>query len=447
MDRTREACPDQCPWCGASIPKKQKPRKTQARIVVDLEKRERGPIKTRTLWKVHWIRCPNCGKLASGGSRVNAEKGCTYGYGVRAQVLYMYQEQRLTITDIAKNLELVLGEDTPTTQTVRDWINKTAQKNKPLLPKLLKLAKREKYLEVDETGIPIEGEKKKDWLWIIETKKVTIYLARRTRGHKAVEELLMDYAGIMIADFWKAYDKLPHRKQRSLAHLYRKIADPLRELVENIDKLSKKLRESENQHPRRRGKNPRGRGRPRKLETMSAEQRKGYTVQIAEWKIAAEAFYRILLLLGEALERRMNSQQAKEKMLSLLEENKAAESLNQDYRRVSKLIKKYIDEIFLFLDELDIPGSTNNAERGFKPYATMRRKTLCRRSYVSAEADADLLSYTVTWRKANLDPRELYPLLVRGSWKTVYQHILQAYRKPPPETNTLQTVEEVAATP
>jgi len=180
---------------------------------------------------------------------------------------------------------------------------------------------------------------------------------------------------------------------------------------------------------------------------MSVEQRKRYTIQIAEWKIAAEALYRILLLLRDALERKMNSQQAKEKMLSLLEENKAAESLNQDYRRVSKLIKKYIDEIFLFLDEPDIPSSTNNAERGFKHYAVMRRKTLCRRSYVSAEADAELLSYTITWKKANLDPYELYPLLVRGSWKTVYQRLVRAYRKPPPETSTLQAVKEVIVTP
>jgi len=266
VDRTREAHPDRCPWCGAKIPKKQKPRKTQTRIVVDLEKRERGLIKTRTLWRVHWIRCPNCGKLASGGNKVNAEKGCTYGYGVRAHVLYMYQEQRLTITDIVKTLKPILGEDTPTTQTVRDWVNKTAQKNKPLLPKLLKLAKKEKYLEVDETGIPMEGEKKKNWLWIIETRKATIYLARRTRGHKAVEELLRDYVGIIIADFWKAYDKFPHRKQRSLAHLYRKIADPLWELVENIEKTSKKLMESENQHPQEGEKPPEEGDAPERLK-------------------------------------------------------------------------------------------------------------------------------------------------------------------------------------
>jgi len=46
----------------------------------------------------------------------------------------------------------------------------------------------------------------------------------------------------------------------------------------------------------------------------------------------------------------------------------------------------------------------NITEREIKSYADLRRKTPCHRSPTSAEADADLLSYSTTWKKADLGP-------------------------------------------
>ncbi|MHA1209212.1 MAG: IS66 family transposase [Candidatus Freyarchaeota archaeon] len=433
MDRVTDAAPDQRPRCGAKL-KGLKPRKTHQRVVIDPEEAERGLAGTRTLWNVHRIPCPRRGKPVSGGEKVNAEKGYTYGHGIRAHALLQHTEHGTPPAEIAERPSLLPKQDTPTAQTVRNWINHTAQTDKPLLQALLSRAKEEKYMEVDETGLPTDGEKNR--LWTLSTRTVTIHLARETRGHKAAEEPPRDHTGDLITDSWKAHDKLPHRKQRRLRHPYRRPADTLKKQVKTTNKLSEELRrsEEENQRPReeeQEEKNPRRRGRPRKPRALDDEQKNQHTLRIAELRVTTEALHQTPSLLKDATERGMSAEQAKERLLTLLEENEAAERFSEDYRRISKPIRKHIDE--LFLEEPGLPNSTNTAEGEIKPFANMRARTPSYRSPTSAEADADLLSYSTTWKKANLDPRELHQLLARGSWKTVYRRTERAFRKPPPQ--------------
>lgn len=445
VDRIMDARPHHCSRCGAKIPEERKPRKTDQRTVIDLETAEGSLIRTITLWRIHWVRCPRCRKLVSGGSKVNAEKGCLYGYGVQTYALYQHLELGFLPPDIAKNLRFLLGPYTPSVQTVRNWIIQAAQKNKPLLPELLKKAKKEKYLQVDETGLPMDG--KKNWVWVISTETTTIYLAKETRGHKAVEKELRGYNGALVIDFWRAYDEFPQKKQRCLTHLFRRISDLLKKQLKTLNKLTEELRKSE--ESRRSGKQEkpgrRRRGRPPKTGTLSAEQEAQHKQRIAELRITSEALYQLLLFVKEAMERKMSAEQAKTHLLTLLEENQPAESLSEDYQRISKLIRKHVGELFLFLEELELPHSTNDVEREIKTYANVRRKSPCRRSLKSAEAYTDLLSYSATWKKAGLDPYSLYLLLARGMWKTVHQCIEGSSGEPPPTINTRKAQEVKAA--
>ena len=145
------------------------------------------------------------------------------------------------------------------------------------------------------------------------------------------------------------------------------------------------------------------------------------------------------------MKRKISAEQAKKRLLSILEEGKPAESLSEDYRRISKLVREHIDELFLFLEELELPHSTNGVEGEIKPYASVRGKSPCRRSLESAQAYTDLLSYSATWKKAGLDPYSLYPLLVRGMWRTVHQLIEGIFGEPPPATSTKKVWEVEAA--
>jgi len=77
-------------------------------------------------------------------------------------------------------------------------------------------------IRCDETGWKING--KGHWLWAFVNRRLAYYLIRRSRGSKVVKEILgTDYGGILITDFYAAYNKVNARKQKCLVHLLREI--------------------------------------------------------------------------------------------------------------------------------------------------------------------------------------------------------------------------------
>jgi hypothetical protein len=89
---------------------------------------------------------------------------------------------------------------------------------------------------------------KKNWIWVIATETTTIYLARETRGHKAIEKELQNYNGTLIVDFWKAYDELPQRKRRCPnPPLFEESPDNLTKQVKTLNRLIEELKKSEEQ--------------------------------------------------------------------------------------------------------------------------------------------------------------------------------------------------------
>ncbi|MHA1325644.1 MAG: IS66 family transposase [Candidatus Helarchaeota archaeon] len=48
-----------------------------------------------------------------------------------------------------------------------------------------------------------------------------MYHVHARHGHKALQDELADYVGVIISDFWSAYNKLPQEQQKCLIHLVR----------------------------------------------------------------------------------------------------------------------------------------------------------------------------------------------------------------------------------
>jgi hypothetical protein len=431
LDLIREAKPETCYWCGANIPPERSPHKVQDRVVIDLERLERGLVGTRTLWRIHWVRCPACRRLVSGGEQVNAPKGHIYGYGAIAYAIHHRVDGQLPTTKIAEELSFILEDDAPTDQAVRDWLRDVAGKNRELFKELLELAKEEGCLQVDESGLPMDGERW--WMWVISAKAATLYLASPTRGHEAIEDALSDYHGTLVADFWRAYDRLPQPKQRCLAHLYREVTDLLLEHVKAQARLEAKLDRSRVDGQIGEGEKL-GRGRPRKPMTLSQGEEEKVRSEIDGHGAVAEALYQLIHLLLRAMKEEATAKEAGERLQSLLEEHRGAMDLCPHYRRIANRLLSHLDQLFRFLEEPGIDSySTNRAERMVKGYAELRRAVPCWRSPKSAEGHAQLLSYMATWRLAGLEPWKLSLLLARGEWRAVNQHIHQALDRPPPD--------------
>jgi hypothetical protein len=91
---------------------------------------------------------------------------------------------------------------------------------------LLATALESKVLYIDET--PVKLRKTVGYVWVISTGREVCYLFRDSREGGFLQDLLGTYSGILVSDFFTAYDSLKCRQQKCLIHLMRDINDDLR---------------------------------------------------------------------------------------------------------------------------------------------------------------------------------------------------------------------------
>ncbi len=117
---------------------------------------------------------------------------------------------------------------------------------KSMYNKLLTLIITMKFIYADETSWRIKGQN--NWLWTFCNKLISIFLIRKSRGRKPVEEVLNNYLGIIISDGWKVYESFCKQQQRCWSHLLREARDDYshfvegRAMIENLENLFRTAR-------------------------------------------------------------------------------------------------------------------------------------------------------------------------------------------------------------
>jgi predicted RecB family nuclease len=80
-------------------------------------------------------------------------------------------------------------------------------------------------LYVDETPIKLSDEDGYGWVFTNNTEVVIIY--KSTREGDFLKEFLKDFSGVLVSDFYPAYDSLDCKQQKCLIHLIRDLNDDL----------------------------------------------------------------------------------------------------------------------------------------------------------------------------------------------------------------------------
>ena len=77
-------------------------------------------------------------------------------------------------------------------------------------------------LHADETGWRVEG---RTWrLWCFTRADATYYLIDDSRGHPALDQFFVEeFRGVLVTDFWAAYDAVGRVKQKCWPHLLREL--------------------------------------------------------------------------------------------------------------------------------------------------------------------------------------------------------------------------------
>jgi predicted RecB family nuclease len=85
--------------------------------------------------------------------------------------------------------------------------------------RLLKTILAGAVLHVDETEVKLRTGK--GYVWVLAAAEEVVYLYRPTREGDFLPKLLKDFRGVLVSDFYAAYDALPCPQQKCLIHLLR----------------------------------------------------------------------------------------------------------------------------------------------------------------------------------------------------------------------------------
>ena len=216
-------------------------------------------------------------------------------------------------------------------------------------------------LHGDETGWRVDG--RTSWLWCFTSRFATIFTIERSRGSPVVLEFIKEcFNGVLVSDFWYAYNVLSCAKQKCLAHL-------LREL-----KRVWQYKDSGGDWPRF----------CKKLKRLIRD---------------AIRLRKRLDELDETTYLRRCKQI--EKRLQLIIE---AEWSNKEAKRLVKRLRRHQDELFTFLSHPEVPFDNNFGERTIRGAVIMRKNSYNNRSERGARTQAILMSVFYTLKQRGLNP-------------------------------------------
>jgi hypothetical protein len=95
----------------------------------------------------------------------------------------------------------------------------------PAVEKLMKKIIRGNLIHADETKVNLKG--KTGYVWAFSNMEEVVYLYAPNREGNWVLELLKEFKGVLVSDFYAVYDSIGCQQQKCLIHLIRDMNDDL----------------------------------------------------------------------------------------------------------------------------------------------------------------------------------------------------------------------------
>lgn len=358
-----------CPACKCRLARLRRHK----RVVEDLI---RSAVNC-TCYHTHSGHCPNCGKrVESRAAQQPPPSNLPHGQlGLHAltTAAILRIRHRLPFRQIAQLLMDLPGLRVSAGAIVKQ-IKRLARWLEGKYQELIRHLRASEHVNGDETAWRIDG--RNFWLWAFTNPTFTLYHVDQSRGGKVPLKLLgKSFDGTLSSDFYSAYDKLPGRKQRCLAHLMRE----LRELSE-ADRSFADCPMS------------------RKLMRWCREAL-GLKNQWEQFK-------------GPDYDRKAR------RLEDRLEKLAAEKWEHPDALRLGKRLGRYRTQLTAFLWDAKLEGTNNAAERALRPAVVMRKITGGSRSEAGAAAWAMLASLLRTADQRGLGVYDATQKLILDYWES-----------------------------
>lgn len=279
-----------------------------------------------------------------------------YGHGMLAWVIYQLIGLRQSQENITMGLNDMFGFAFSHTLAA-EMKYRAAEFYHEAYEQIKKSIQSGRLVHVDETRVSVKGAT--GYVWVFTNLEEVLYIYSDSREGEILAEVLKDFKGIMVTDFYTAYDSVPCLQQRCLIHLIRDLNDDLfknpfdeefKEMLEAFGQLLKPI-----------------------MATIDSHGLKAHFLK-----------------------------KHKRDVSKFFEEYLGKEYSSELARKYQTRLKKNQNRLFTFLNYDGVPWNNNNAENAIKGFATLRRVIGGSSTESGLRDSLKLLSIAQTLRNKNI---------------------------------------------
>lgn len=365
VDHFKEHTLERCPDCHGPV---EYPIKMYKRYTEDIPPIEKPEVTEHT---VHGYWCSTCKKVVF-PTLTDALPNAMIGLRLVAFTAWLHYLVGVSVNNIVKILSVVCRFKISAGGLTQAWV-KLAQLLEPAYNHIGDKISQSGVLSADETGWRLSGITY--WLWCFTTKTLCYYLITKSRGSPVVREVLGSvFKGILICDFWGAYNKIcALAKQRCFYHLFTELA--------KVDKSNKS----------------------------------------SSWKAFRKTLSRLLkdaLRLSQR-KARLSSEQycsRKKRLYHRLEQILSFPHCgDKDVKRIIKRLRRHKAELFTFLEHENVSPYNNHAEQQMRKPVITRKVSQQNRSEQGAKTQAVLMTLFRTAELKDQNPIETVLCLAQSA--------------------------------
>lgn len=349
-----EISSQECPSCGGTdISRQMDGRLT--RLARNLQITQSGIRRWVTKFTTTRHYCSTCSKHFIPEEYLRLDE---YFHSLKSWAMYEHVAFRSGFANIAEKIRNYFGLpiSAPDVFTFKQLLSQYYEEtSKKILAKMIGGT----FIHADETEVHLTRDGK-GYVWVFTNMEEVVYIYRKSREGSFLNDMLKDFRGVLISDFYAPYDSLSCEQQKCLIHLIRDFnndiqANPwdeeLKNLASDFGKLLRKI-----------------------IDTIDKNGlQKKY---LEKHKLDVDQFFNNIS--GKIYH----------------------SDVTENYR---KRLVKYQDKLFTFLNHDGIPWNNNNAEHAVKYFAYYREVADYQISESGLNPYLILLSLYVTCKYKEVD--------------------------------------------
>jgi hypothetical protein len=253
----------------------------------------------------------------------------TYHQGLKSWAMYQHVAHRLSLRTIQAMFKEFFGLPVSPSD-IHTIKHSMANDYRPTYQALLQKLLSGPLLHVDETEVQLRTSK--GFVWVFTSLEEVVFMYKPTREGDFLREMLTDFHGVLVSDFYTAYDSIECPQQKCLIHLMRDINQ---ELLNN----------------------------PYDEELQSISRPFGALLRAVVETIDEHGLKRRYLI--------KHKRDVESFFGSLSEQTFRSEAAEHLQHRLTR----YRNKLFTFIDYDGVPWNNNNAENAIKHFAYFREET------------------------------------------------------------------------